>query len=184
MSSSVTLNCLVLGDDPTENVFPVDVPKNANFGRLKEVISVRPRFNGVFAEKISLRRVNLPSDGLVGLGPGFGEALLSLSRVGDSFPGEPDPWCVHVLVVIPDLAELGKFPLFLYMALLLLLLICVVYLYLLFCRFVVSGHEAQGGLHAASWSLLQTHQKDRKSFVVSKARRFQRRTTFGRSADS
>ena len=145
MASVVTLNCLIYGDLPARNTFPMEVSKNINFGKLKELIkaSRQPRLDGVDAAALVLKKVNISRSRLRSLRPDTaldvfgGEELMSLDEIQESFSDEPGPKYLHVLVVRLDIVGMiHSFPRSWPSLLSSCCLSCS------FCRFVVSGWKA------------------------------------------
>ncbi|KAF8233636.1 hypothetical protein L208DRAFT_878891 [Tricholoma matsutake] len=65
MSTIISLNCCVFGDDPSR-VFSVDIDKNKKVSVLREVIKAekKPAFDSITADRLDLWNANnIPTDG-------------------------------------------------------------------------------------------------------------------------
>ena len=115
--STFTLSCLVVGENPYENAFPVDINTNKvkTVGHLKDAIKekLHPKFENVTANDIKLWKVDISPEeneklDLVNtklnvnikeeLG---GVELLPLSKISKYFPSQPADEHIHIIVQRP-----------------------------------------------------------------------------------
>ncbi|GBB91834.1 hypothetical protein RclHR1_19240001 [Rhizophagus clarus] len=114
--STITLSCLVVDENPYENVFEVDIDNNKTVNRLKDAIkenqklffdNIAPKELKLWKVDISLKEenkklelvntkinVNIKKD----LG---GEKLLPLSKINKHFPSQPTDEHIHIIVQRP-----------------------------------------------------------------------------------
>ena len=74
--TSVTLNCLIAGEDPYEKTLPVDIDINKNIGALKKAIK-NDIGESVSARDLKLFRVDIP------LGSTRDENVVAMLKTGD-----------------------------------------------------------------------------------------------------
>ncbi|GBC08874.1 hypothetical protein RclHR1_08450002 [Rhizophagus clarus] len=114
--STITLSCLVVGENPYENVFKVDIDNNKTINRLKDAIkeNQKPFFDNIASKELKLWKVdislkeenkklelvntkinvNIKED----LG---GEELPPLSKISKHFPSQPADEHIHIIVQRP-----------------------------------------------------------------------------------
>ncbi|GBC10285.1 hypothetical protein RclHR1_00950022 [Rhizophagus clarus] len=114
--STITLSCLVVGENPYENVFEVDIDNNKTVNRLKDAIkeNQKPFFDNIAPKELKLWKVdislkeenkklelvntkinvNIKED----LG---GEELPPLSKISKYFPSQPADEHIHIIVQRP-----------------------------------------------------------------------------------
>src|SRR3954453_437666 len=114
--STITLSCLVVGENPYENAFEVDIEKNKSISKFKDAIKekLHPKFENVTANDIKLWKVDISLEKenkkleLVNtkinvnikkdLG---GEKLPPLSKISKHFPSQPADEHIHIIVQRP-----------------------------------------------------------------------------------
>ena len=114
--STITLSCLVVGENPYENVFEVDIDNNKTVNRLKDAIKEKKQndFANVDADKLKLWKVDISLEEenkkleLVNtkinvnikdeLG---GVELLPLSKISKHFTSQPADEHIHIIVQRP-----------------------------------------------------------------------------------
>ena len=117
MDSTITLNCLVLGDvPPTRHAFIVNIAKTATTDELKDAIKEKKynSFHDLDATDLVLWKVDIPLDvpnpalhvlestHNIDIKALHGKELPALRKIGRSFPGELADEHVHVIVERPD----------------------------------------------------------------------------------
>ena len=111
--STVTLSCLVVGENPYENAFEVDIEINKSISKLRDAIKEKIDDN-VKAKDLKLWKVNISFEEenkkleLVNtkinvnikedLG---GEELPPLSKISKHFPSQPADEHIHIIVQRP-----------------------------------------------------------------------------------
>ncbi|KAH9004561.1 hypothetical protein EDB86DRAFT_1960635 [Lactarius hatsudake] len=106
MSTSITLNCLVLGES-SEHIFSVKIPVTDNVGILKEAIKEkRDLFNNVKASNLDLWKVSFPVDehleaNILGMGFEKTAPLLAVKKLSGVFSGEFEDEHLHIVVQPP-----------------------------------------------------------------------------------
>lgn len=112
MSNTTQLFCLIYGDDPSQNAFPVKVERASTVGGLKELIKVKkvPEFDNFAADKLELWKVNISIDKLGTLDRNFniddyaiGEKLSPLRKIDKIFPDEPADEHIHIIAEKPNI---------------------------------------------------------------------------------
>ena len=113
--STITLSCLVAGENPYENAFEVDIDNNKKVNRLKKAIKEEKQndFANIDADKLKLWKVDISlkeenekliantkinvniKNGLCGV------ELRSLSKISEHFPTQPDDEHIHIIVQRP-----------------------------------------------------------------------------------
>ncbi|CAG8598035.1 2828_t:CDS:2 [Paraglomus brasilianum] len=113
--STITLSCLVMGDDPYENVFAVDIDDSKLVSHLKKAIKQeQPQtFAGVDSKNLKLWKVNIPLnepepnlsltttkkfDITIREGLPDVKLLSSFDEISEYFSGQPPRKHVHVVV--------------------------------------------------------------------------------------
>jgi len=111
MNDTVTLFCVVNGDDPTDRTFPVKIEKTNTVGELKELIKTKkcPEFDDTVADSLTLWKVDISQDALASLEPDFdyvteNSKLSPLSTISEVFPEGPADKHLHIIVVRPAIA--------------------------------------------------------------------------------
>ena len=114
--SIITLSCLVIGENPYENVFEVDIDNNKTVNRLKKAIKEeQPQtFTNVDSKDIKLWKVNIslkePNEKLVVVNTKInvnikedlgGEELPPLSKISKYFTSQPVDEHIHIIVQRP-----------------------------------------------------------------------------------
>jgi hypothetical protein len=109
---NIKLFCLVHGEDPTQNVFPMEVIKNATISELKKLIRAEksPEFDDIAADKLTLWKVNISEDQLCNLNDDANPETLSkklspLSKIAKVFPDGVEEEHIHIIVVCPAVAK-------------------------------------------------------------------------------
>ena len=103
---SLSLNCLVLGDDP-DRIFTVEIPKNKNISILKKLIKEEkaPHLDHVAASDLYLWQVSFPIDDLPSKKPPTVGPKLRLEKLlSDVFPSELDINRIHVVARVPKVS--------------------------------------------------------------------------------
>ena len=113
--STITLSCLVVGENPYENAFPVDIDTNKvkTVGHLKDAIKekLHPKFENVTANDIKLWKVDISLEeenekhDLVNTKINVnikveleGVELPPLSKISKHFPSQPADEHIHIIV--------------------------------------------------------------------------------------
>ena len=111
--TSVTLNCLVIGEDPYNKCFSVEINTSKNINTLKKVIN-DDLISGVATKDLKLFKVDVPlgktrdedvvamlktGDLSIGL-----EMNNNLQQVSDYFSTQPVNTNLHILVQLPTVA--------------------------------------------------------------------------------
>ncbi|POG68563.1 hypothetical protein GLOIN_2v1636630, partial [Rhizophagus irregularis DAOM 181602=DAOM 197198] len=114
--STITLSCLVVGENPYENAFEVDIEINKSISKLKDAIKEKkaPEFDNFATDKLKLWKVDISFEEenkkleLVNtkinvnikdeLG---GEELPPLSKISKHFPSQPADEHIHIIVQRP-----------------------------------------------------------------------------------
>ncbi|CAB5344484.1 unnamed protein product [Rhizophagus irregularis] len=111
--TSVTLNCLVIGEDPYTKCFSVDISTGRNINTLKKVIN-DDLISGVATKDLKLFQVDVPlgktrdenvvarlksGDLNIGL-----EMYNNLQQISDYFSAQPPITNLHILVQLPTVA--------------------------------------------------------------------------------
>src|SRR2546421_420199 len=116
--STITLSCLVVGENPYENAFPVDIDTNKvkTVGHLKDAIKekLHPKFENVTANDIKLWKVDISFEEEnkklelvntkinVNIKDELGGAeLLPLSKISKHFPSQPADEHIHIIIQRP-----------------------------------------------------------------------------------
>src|SRR3954463_4819072 len=106
MSDTITLFCLVHGDDPTGRAFLVNVSVSDTISNLKELVKAKmtPWVDDIPAYTLDLWRVNIPQGDLSTLDPmadvqTLGVKLSPLSKIFKTFPDGVEDEHIHVIVV-------------------------------------------------------------------------------------
>jgi hypothetical protein len=169
--------CLVHGEDPTQNVFPVEVIKNATISELKKLIRAEksPEFDDIAADKLTLWKVNISEDQLCDLDDAdpetLGKKLSPLSKIAKVFPDGVEGGHIHIIVVRPAVAkeDLVLTGWFFFTQ---VFIVSVVFVHMTnkacllpLCR-VVAGQKAQGRLHAAPERILQATKRQATASAI------------------
>src|SRR3954453_17206535 len=114
--STITLSCLVVGENPYENAFEVDIEKNKSISKFKDAIKekLHPKFENVTANDIKLWKVDISlekenkklelvntkinvniKDELGGI------ELKPLSKISKHFSSQPADEHIHIIVQRP-----------------------------------------------------------------------------------
>ena len=104
---SLSLNCLVVGDDP-DRMFTVEIKKNKNLSILKDLIKEKkaPHLDHVAASDLDLWQVSFLIDDLLSKNPStVGPKLRSENLLSDAFPSELDIHRIHVVARVPGQGE-------------------------------------------------------------------------------
>jgi len=107
LAMSLSLNCLVIGDDP-DRAFTVEIPRIENVSTLKKLIKQKkaPHLDRVAASDLDLWQVSFPIDDLPSKHPPiFGPKLRSEKLLLGVFPSELDINHVHVFAHVPHQGE-------------------------------------------------------------------------------
>ena len=101
--STITLSCLVVGENPYENAFEVDIEKDKSISKLKEAIKEKKQndFAGVDADKLKLWKVEISGDHVDPLTLHDNDELLAINDIGDYWTEKPLKKHIHVLVEPP-----------------------------------------------------------------------------------
>src|ERR1044072_2008141 len=114
--STITLNCLVGGENPYENAFNIEINSTKAVSELKEAIKKKkaPDFDNFTADKLKLWKVDisLEEDGKLSvantkinnINDELGAVrLTSLSKISTHFPSQPaDKMNIHIIVQRPE----------------------------------------------------------------------------------
>jgi len=104
---SLSLNCLVVGDDP-DRTFTIEIPKNKTISILKKLIKEEkaPHLDHVAASDLDLWQVSFPIDDLHSKNPPtVGPKLRSERLLSDAFPSDLDTNRIHVVARVPGQGE-------------------------------------------------------------------------------
>ena len=111
--TSVTLNCLVWGENPYEKALPVDIDTNKNIGALKKAIK-NDISESVSARDLKLFKVDIPLGEtrdenvvkMLELGdPSIGQEMNNnIQKISDYFSAQPVDTNLHILVQLPTVA--------------------------------------------------------------------------------
>jgi hypothetical protein len=112
MVDNITLFCLVHGDNPSRNAFPVEIDKSKTIGQLKEIIKTKKAndFKDVDADKLILWRVSISTNKLSKLDPYFdykidGTELSPYDDIQEVFPDAPAYKHIHIIVELPEVGQ-------------------------------------------------------------------------------
>jgi hypothetical protein len=106
LSMTLSLNCIVLGDDP-DRTFTVEIPKNKNVSILKDLIKEKkaPHLDHIAASDLDLWQVSFPIDDL---GTELGDINLARyrklsppSKELTTFFTDAAGGCLHVIAKAP-----------------------------------------------------------------------------------
>jgi Crinkler effector protein N-terminal domain len=117
MNNSLTLICLVHGDDPTQHVFEVKVIKTDTIASLKDLIKNKktPEFDDISSDKLILWKVNIPHDdlGTLDLSRGIktiGEKLSPFHKVSKVFLSGILDEHLHIIIERPSRRTTSRAP--------------------------------------------------------------------------
>ena len=111
MSSTLNLNCLVLGDDASR-VFPVEIANSKTVGDLRDAIKdkKRPAFDHVPADTLVLWKVSILvnrslTQNLSNRTLGDESSLLPVDELSEVFLNSPAQRHLHIVVSAPPASE-------------------------------------------------------------------------------
>ena len=111
MSSTLDLNCLVLGHD-VGHIFPIEIAKSKTVGALRKAIKdeKRPAFDYVPADALLLWKVSIPvnrslDENLSKLDFVDEGSLLPVKRLSGVFSDQPEDEHIHIVVRVPSAGE-------------------------------------------------------------------------------
>ena len=110
MSDSLSLNCLVLGDEP-DKMLTIKIPKTEKVCILKKLIKEKkdPHLNHVAASDLDLWMVNLCLDELeaelVHVNLDTHPELSARRNLSSYFNGTVDDECLHIIAKAPGMSQ-------------------------------------------------------------------------------
>jgi len=115
MNDTITLFCLVAGDDPNDRTFPVEISKTDTIGKLKKLIKTEKQndFADIDADKLTLWKVDISLDALNKFDTATtlkarGEKLSPMRKIAKVFPDSVEEEHLHIIVVRPIVEIAGE----------------------------------------------------------------------------
>jgi hypothetical protein len=118
MSSTLDLNCLVLGHDAS-HIFPIEIAESKTVGALRKAIKDEKEhaFQHVDADNLILWKVSIPvnrslTENLSTLDFVDEGSLLPVKRLSGVFSDQPEDEHLHIVVRVPSAGECGLLSIF------------------------------------------------------------------------